>query len=145
MSASYNIRKTDPGEYSEIEKIFEAQGLENNKSGVTVLKGYAVETRDELIGGAEIMLQDGEYTFSIAVDDEFKILGIGKSLFQMVKKEIRSLGAKRIMIQAKTPEYWAKFGFVEVIDLNDVPKTFRCDDCSQYGKDCFPKIMILNL
>ena len=145
MSASFKIRKTDPGEYSEIEKIFEAQGLENNKSGVTILKGYAVETRDELIGGAEIMLQDGEYTFSVAVDDDFKILGIGKSLFQMVKKEIRSLGAKRIMIQAKTPEYWAKFGFVEVEDLNDVPKTFRCDDCSQYGKDCFPKIMILNL
>ena len=145
MSASFKIRKTDPGEYSEIEKIFEAQGLENNKSGVTILKGYAVETRDELIGGAEIMLQDGEYTFSVAIVDDFKILGIGKSLFQMVKKEIRSLGAKRIMIQAKTPEYWAKFGFVEVEDLNDVPKTFRCDDCSQYGKDCFPKIMILNL
>ncbi len=145
MSASFKIRKTDPGEYSEIEKIFEAQGLENNKSGVTILKGYAVETGDELIGGAEIMLQDGEYTFSVAVDDDFKILGIGKSLFQMVKKEIRSLGAKRIMIQAKIPEYWAKFGFVEVVDLNDVPKTFRCDDCSQYGKDCFPKIMILNL
>ena len=145
MSASFKIRKTDPDEYSEIEKIFEAQGLENNKSGVTILKRYAVETGDELIGGAEIMLQNGEYTFSIAVDDDFKILGIGKSLFQMVKKEIRSLGAKRIMIQAKTPEYWAKFGFVEVVDLNDVPKTFRCDDCSQYGIDCFPKIMILNL
>ena len=144
MSTSFKIRKTDPGEYSKIEKIFEAQGLENNKSGVTILKGYAVEIKDELIGGAEIMLQDGEYTFSVAVHDEFKTLGIGKSLFQMVKKEIRSLGAKRIMIQAKTPEYWAKFGFVEVEDLNDVPKTFRCDACSQYGKDCFPKIMILN-
>ncbi len=145
MSTSFKIRKTDPGEFSEIEKIFEAQGLENNKRGVTVLKGYAVETGDELIGGAEIMLQNGEYTFSIAVDDNFKIQGIGKSLFQMVKKEIRSLGAKRIMIQAKTPEYWAKLGFMEVEALNDVPKTFRCDDCSQYGKDCFPKIMILNL
>jgi len=63
----------------------------------------------------------------------------------MVKDEIWSLGAKRIMIQAKTPEYWEKFGFVEIEDLNDVPKTFRCDDCSQYGKVCFPKIMILNL
>ncbi len=145
MSASFKIRRIDPGEYSEIEKIFEAQGLESNKSGVTILKGYTVETGDELIGGAEIMLQDGEYTFSVAVDDKFKILGIGKSLFQMVKNETRSLGAKRIMIQAKTPGYWAKFGFVEVEDLNDVPKTFRCDDCSQYGKDCFPKIMILNL
>ena len=138
------MRKSDPGEYSKIEKIFEAQGLENNHSGVTILNGYTVETGDELIGGAEIMLQEGEYTFSIAVDDDFKILGIGKSLFQMVKKEIRSLGAKRIMIQAKTPEYWSKFGFVEVVDLNNVPKTFRCDDCSQYGKDCFPKIMIFN-
>ena len=145
MSASFKIIKTDPDEYSEIEKIFEAQGLENNKNGVTILKGYAVEVFDRLIGGAEVMLQEGEYTFSVAIDDPFKGRGIGKSLFQMVKKEIRSLGAKRIMIQAKTPEYWAKFGFVEVEDLNDVPKTFRCDDCSQYGKDCFPKIMILNL
>lgn len=145
MSTSFKIRKANPGEYSEIERIFEAQGLENNKSGVTILEGYAVETRDGLIAGAEILLQDGEYTFSVAVDDEFKILGIGKSLFQMVKDEILILGAKRIMIQAKTPEYWAKFGFVEIEDLNDVPKTFLCDDCPQFGKDCFPKIMILNL
>lgn len=145
MSTSFKIRKANPDEYSEIERIFEAQGLENNKSRVTILEGYAVETRDELIAGAEILLQEGEYTFSVAVDDEYKILGIGKSLFQMVKDEILSLGAKRIMIQAKTPEYWAKFGFVEIEDLNDAPKTFRCDDCPQFGKDCYPKIMILNL
>lgn len=145
MSASFKIRKADPDEYSEIEKIFEAQGLENNKRGVTVLNGYAVETGNELIGGAEIILQDGEFSFLIAVDDDFKILGIGKSLFQKVKNEIRSLGAKRILIQAKTPDYWAKFGFMEVVDLNDVSKTFRCDDCSKYGIDCFPKIMILTL
>ena len=74
-----------------------------------------------------------------------KTVGIGTSLLQMVAKEIRSLGAKRIMIQAKTPEYWSKFGFAEIVDLNDVPKTFRCDNCPQYGKDCFPKIMTLNL
>jgi N-acetylglutamate synthase-like GNAT family acetyltransferase len=142
---SFKIRQAEPSEYSEIERIFTAQGLENNKSGVTLLKGYAVETGDELIAGAEIMLQEGEYTFSVAVDDEFKNRGIGKTLFQMVKDEIRSLGAKRIMIQAKTPEYWAKFGFVEMEVLNDVPKTFRCDNCPQFGKECFPKIMILNL
>ncbi|MEJ2613178.1 MAG: GNAT family N-acetyltransferase [Candidatus Thiodiazotropha sp.] len=145
MSASFKIRKTDPSEYSEIEQIFKTQGLENNKSGVTILMGYAVEKGDKLIGGAEIMRQDGEYTFSIAVDDDFKLQGIGKSLFQTVKKEIRILGAKRIVIQAKTPEYWSKFGFVEVVDLNDVSKMFRCDDCPQYGKDCFPKIMNLSL
>ena len=139
------IRNADPDDYSEIEQIFEAQGLENNKSGVAILKGYVVEKGDQLIGGAEVMLQDGEYTFSVAVDDDFKMLGIGTSLFQMVAKEIRRLGAERIMIQAKTPEYWSKFGFVEIIDLKDVPKTFRCDNCPQYGKDCFPKIMTLNL
>ena len=66
--------------FSKIEKIFEAQGLENNKIGVTILKGYAVEKEEQLIGGAEVMLQDGEYTFSVAVEDEFKILGIGKAL-----------------------------------------------------------------
>lgn len=145
MNESFKIRKADSSEYSEIEKIFEAQGLENNKDGVTIFKGYAVESGDELIGGAQIKLQDGEYTFSIAVNDDFKMLGIGKSLFQIVKKDIRSLGAKRIMIQAKTPEYWSKFEFDEVLDLSNVPKTFRCDDCVKYEKDCFPKIMVLNL
>lgn len=145
MSKLIKIRKADPDDYSEIEQIFEAQGLENNKSGVAILNGYVVEKGDQLIGGAEVMLQDGEYTFSVAVDDDFKMLGIGTSLFQMVVKEIRRLGAERIMIQAKTPEYWSKFGFVEIIDLKDVPKTFRCDNCPQYGKDCFPKIMTLNL
>ena len=139
------IRNADPNEYPEIEQIFEAQGLENNKSGVAILKGFVAEKGDQLIGGAEVILQDEEYTFSVAVDDDFKMLGIGTDLFQMVAKEIRSLGAERIMIQAKTPEYWSKFGFVEIADLKNVPKTFRCDNCPQYGKDCFPKIMTLNL
>ena len=144
MKSSFTIRKTDPDEYAKIEKIFEAQGLENNKDGVTILKGYAVEVFDRLIGGAEVMLQEGEYTFSIAVDTPYKRRGIGKSLFNIVKNDIRTFGAKRIMIQAKTPEYWKKYGFVDV-DLSDVPKTFRCDDCSKYGVDCFPKILILYL
>jgi lipoate-protein ligase A len=71
VNSSLKIRKADPDEYSEIEKIFEAQGLENNKNGVTLLKGYAVEVPDRIIGGAEVMLQDGEYTFSIAIDDPY--------------------------------------------------------------------------
>ena len=144
MNSSFKIREADIAEYSEIEKVFEAQGLENNKNGVTVLKGYAVEVSDRLIGGAELILQEEEYTFSIAIDTPYKGRGIGKYLFQTVKKELRSLGAKRILIQAKTPEYWRNFGFEE-IDLHDAPESFRCDDCSQYGVDCFPKIMILNL
>jgi len=145
MVEVFKIRNAEPDEYPEIERIFEAQGLENNKTGVKVFKGYSVEVFDRLVGGAELMLQDGEYTFSVAVTDDFKGQGIGKSLFQMVKKEIRNLGAKRILIQAKVPAYWSKFGFVEVVDPNDAPKTFRCDDCPQYGKSCFPKIMVLDL
>ncbi|MDA3790191.1 MAG: GNAT family N-acetyltransferase [Desulfobacula sp.] len=145
MHEAVKIRKAEPDEYPEIEKIFEAQGLENNKDGTEVLNGYSVEAFDKLIGGAEVMLQDGEYTFSVAIDDNFKGQGIGTSLFQMVKEEIRGLGSKRIMIQAKVPSYWSKFGFIAVVDLDHVPKKFRCDDCPQYGKDCFPKIMVLNL
>jgi len=145
MDKAFKIMRVEPDQYPEIERIFEAQGLENNKSDVEIIKGYSVEAFDKLIGGAEVMLQDGEYTFSVAVDDGFKGQGIGKSLFQMVKKEILNIGAKRIIIQAKVPAYWSKFGFVEVVDPNDAPKKFRCDDCPQYGKDCFPKIMILDL
>lgn len=145
MGEKFEIRKAEPDKYPEIEKIFVAQGLENNKTGVEILKGYAVEVLNRIVGGAEVMLQDGEYTFSIAIDDPFKRRGVGKILFQKVKKEIRNLGAKKILIQAKTPAYWSKFGFVEVVDPNDAPKSFRCDGCSQYGKDCFPKIMVLDL
>lgn len=145
MVEEFKIRKAEPDEYSEIERIFEAQGLENNKTGVKVFNGYSVEVFDRLIGGAEVMLQEGEYTFSVAVIDDFKGQGIGKSLFQIVEEKIRNLGAKRILIQAKVPAYWSKFGFVEIVDPNDAPKTFRCDGCSQYGKDCFPKIMVLDL
>jgi len=100
MNDMFKIRKAEPDEYPEIEKIFEAQGLENNKNGVEIFKGYSVEILNKLIGGAEVMFQDGEYTFSVAVDDDYKGQRIGRSLFQLVKKEIRGLGAKRIMILA---------------------------------------------
>ena len=43
MSELIRIRNADPDEYFEIEQIFEAQGLENNKSGVAIVKGYVVE------------------------------------------------------------------------------------------------------
>lgn len=145
MEETFTIRKVEPDRFPEIEEIFEAQGLENNKAEVEIHKGYAVEVSDRLIGGAEVMLQEGEYTFSVALDDTFKGRGIGTSLFQIIKKDIQDLGAKKILIQAKSPAYWSKFGFVEVVDHHDVPKTFRCDDCPQYGKDCFPKIMVLDL
>ena len=145
MGEVFKIRKAEPDEYPEIERIFKAQGLENKKSGVKEFKGYSVEVFGRQVGGAEVMLQDGEYTFSVAVEDDFKGQGIGTSLFQKVKKEIEDLGAKRILIQAKVPAYWSKFGFVEVVDPNDAPKTFGCDECPQYGKECFPKIMVLDL
>jgi amino-acid N-acetyltransferase len=132
-------------EYPEIERLFKVQGLENNKNGVEVFKGYSVKAYGKLIGGAQVMLQDGEYTFSVAVDNDFKGQRIGNSLFQIVKKEIRNLGTKRIMIQAKVPTYWSRFGFWEVVDPNSVPKGFRCEGCPQYGEDCFPKIMVLDL
>lgn len=141
----FEIRGAEPDKYPEIEKIFVAQGLENNKAGVEILKGYTVEVLNSIVGGAEVILQDGEYTFSIAIDNSFKKRGIGKFLFQKVKNEIRNLGAKKILIQAKTPAYWSKYGFVEVVDPNDAPKSFRCDGCSKFGKDCFPKIMVLDL
>lgn len=145
MNETITIMEVEPDKFPEIEGIFEAQGLENKKTGVEILKGYVVEASDRLIGGAEVMLQEGEYTFAVAIDGPYKGRGIGKSLFQIVKKEIRNLGAKKILIQAKSPGYWSKFGFMEVVDSNDVPKTFLCNDCPQYGKDCFPKIMVLYL
>ena len=145
MREAFKIRMAGPDKYPEIERIFEAQGLETSNTGGKILRGYTVEVLDRLIGGAEVMFQDGEYTFAVAIDDAFKWRGIGTSLFQIVKKEIRTLGAKKILIQAKVPTYWSRFGFVEVVNLNDVPRTFRCDDCPQYGKDCFPKIMVLDL
>ncbi|MFH1153648.1 MAG: GNAT family N-acetyltransferase [Pseudomonadota bacterium] len=145
MSNAFTLRKAEPDEYPEIERIFEAQGLENNKIGVEILKGYAAEVSDKIVGGAEVILLDGDYTFSVAVDHGFTGQGIGTSLFQAAKKEICGLGANRIMIQAKVPAYWSKFGFVEVVDPKDAPEKFRCDNCSKFGKDCFPKIMVLNL
>jgi hypothetical protein len=65
-------------EYPEIERLFKVQGLENNKNGVEVFKGYSVKAYGKLIGGAQVMLQDGEYTFSVAVDNDFKGQRIGR-------------------------------------------------------------------
>lgn len=145
MKIQYQIKEAGPNQYPAIEKILEAQGLENNKTDVKVLKGYLVRISDHLIGGAEVMLQSGEYTFSIAIHDRFQGTGIGTLLYGKIKEDIRTYGAKRILIQAKTPAFWLKNGFKEVINSNSVPDTFRCEGCEQYKKSCFPKIMVLEL
>ena len=82
--------------------------------------------RHRLIGGFVLAERQGEFIVDgIAVDPEYR-------------------GGKRIFLVARAPGFFRKSGFVTV-PREEAPNFFECLTCPQYGVDCHPEVMRLDL
>ena len=54
--------------------------------------------------------------------------------------ELRKLGAKKVILNAKEPAFYERVGFTEAaMDTKDIE--YDCWDCEHFNMDCFPKTM----
>lgn len=98
-----------------------------------------------LIGGFVLAKREGEFIVDgIAVAPEYRKLKLGKALLDRGIEEALKLGAKRIYLVARAPEFFRKNGFVAV-KREDAPDFFECLTCPQYGVDCHPEVMRLDM
>ena len=98
-----------------------------------------------IIGGFVLAKRDGEFIVDgIAIDPEYRKLKLGKELLNRGIEETLRLGGRRIFLVARAPEFFRKQGF-GAVEREDAPEFFECLTCPQYGKQCHPEVMRLDL
>lgn len=121
----------------------ENAGSEATSSGENA--GAAKPSRHRLIGGFVLAERQGEFIVDgIAVDPEYRKEKLGKALLDLGIAETRKRGGKRIFLVARAPGFFRKSGFVTV-PREEAPNFFECLTCPQYGVDCHPEVMRLDL
>ena len=101
--------------------------------------------RHRLIGGFVLAERQGEFIVDgIAVDPEYRKENLGKALLDLGITETKKRGGKRIFLVARAPGFFRKSGFVTV-PREEAPNFFECLTCPQYGVDCHPEVMRLDL
>ena len=104
---------------------------------------YIIKNRDELIGAVTCSKADDTYILeAIAICETHTGKKIGSKLLKQVIKKLKSIKARRVVINAKNTSFFEKNGFI-LIDKNKAPvSSYKyCENCRDYGVKCFPKIM----
>lgn len=103
------------------------------------------EDGEKLIGAFVLAKREGEFIVDgIAVDPQYRKYRLGKTLLDRGIKETLDRGGRRIFLVARAPEFFRKQGFVTV-EREAAPNFFECLTCPQYGVDCHPEVMRLDL
>lgn len=98
-----------------------------------------------LQGGAVLALREGRFIVDgIAVNEQYRSSGAGRQLLEHIISAVRQLGGSSIFLVARAPGFFRKSGFVTV-DRADAPQFFECFTCPQYGKECRPEVMRLDI
>lgn len=112
-----------------------------------VIKNWKITHGKEefLAAGITLSTRDGEYIIDgIAVDPMYRKMKIGKIILEKAISEVKKLGGKRIFLVARAPEFFKKQGFV-IVPREEAPEFFECLTCPQYGVNCHPEVMRLDL
>ncbi len=103
------------------------------------------KTDGTLIGACILAKREGEFIVEgIAIDARYRKCKLGKLLMDRGIEETLKRGGRRIFLVARVPGFFRKQGFATVSEA-DAPDFFGCLDCPQYGKNCHPEVMRLDL
>ena len=112
---------------------------------LTHIKDAHADGRDALVAGCVLALREGRYIIDgIAVDPALRKAGLGKMLVDKVKQEVLARGGDAIYLVARAPGFFRKSGF-GTVPREEAPNFFECLTCPQYGVDCHPEVMRLDL
>ncbi|MDO4546151.1 MAG: GNAT family N-acetyltransferase [Bacillota bacterium] len=111
----------------------------------------ALDSSDEsrgysrLIGGFVLAKREGEFIVDgIAIAPDYRKHKLGRVLLNKGIEETLKQGGSRIFLVARAPGFFRKAGFVTV-PREEAPNFFECLTCPQYGVDCHPEVMRLDL
>lgn len=137
-------------EYQKLMAFFEANHLEVDAEEAVptdVVRTWKItpEGSDKLVGAIALALRQGEYIIDgIAVDESYRKTNIGKTLLDKAIELVRERGGKRIYLVARAPGFFRKSGF-GTIPRDAAPNFFECLTCPQYGVECHPEVMLMEV
>lgn len=141
---NYIINETK--DYYSLAVLFQESGLEvKPEDGIPegIVKMWRCDDKEtgELIGGATVQVLNGIYVLKhLAVNQNFRKMGIGKELMSLAEKELVSRGAREMWLSGKVPAFYQKFGW-EQVNADRAPSFSKCLECKQLNETCFPSIM----
>ncbi len=101
--------------------------------------------RDDLQGGAVLALREGQFIVDgIAVNEPYRKTGAGRKLLDCIIAETAARGGSSIFLVARAPGFFSKSGFI-TISRDEAPQFFECFTCPQYGTECRPEVMRLDI
>jgi len=137
-------------EYQKLMAFFAANHLEVDAEEVVptdVVRTWKVTPKgsDKLVGAIALGYRQGEYIIDgIAVDETYRMAKLGKVLLDEAIAVVKERGGKRIYLVARAPGFFRKSGFA-AIPRDSAPNFFECLTCPQYGVDCHPEVMLMEV
>lgn len=148
-SIVYEINETE--EYEKLVPFFIENRLEFTEEDAEevptdIVKCWEVRDDNEtLIGAFVLAKRQGEFICDgIAVDSRYRGGDMGTALLEKGFDETRKLGGSSMYLVARAPEFFRKKGF-ETVPREEAPNFFECLTCPQYGVNCYPEVMKIEL
>lgn len=141
---AYRIDSTQ--DFITMQTLFHRNGLEVNLEedhgkGVLGLWCVVEAQSGNLLGGLKIEERSGELVLAcIAVEEPSRKLGIGAELLQIAIHFAKERQVQRLLLVAKAPSFFKKFGFYEV-DMEEYRHITKCYTCAQRGISCYPEVL----
>lgn len=147
MKLRLMMNETD--EYERLVKFFVENQLEfdgDEEVDTDIIKCYKVTHGDDhLVGAAVLAKREGQYIIDgIAVEKIYRKMNVGQILLKKVIEKVKELGGDSIYLVARAPEFFKKYGFVQV-NPDEAPNFFECKYCPQYQVSCFPEVLKLEI
>ncbi len=144
-----DLRITETKAYDLLVPLFIANRLEFSEDEpvpTDIVKCWQLTGEDgSLQGGAVLALREGQFIVDgIAVNEPYRKTGAGRRLLDCIIDETASRGGSSIFLVARAPGFFRKSGFV-TIGRDEAPQFFECFTCPQYGTECRPEVMRLQL
>lgn len=140
----------DEDEYQQLMVFFKENHLEVDAEEAVptdVIRTWKITPigSDQLVGAIALSQRQGEYIIDgIAVDEAYRKTNIGKTLLDEAISVVKQRGGQRIYLVARAPGFFRKSGFA-TIPRDAAPMFFECLTCPQYGVDCHPEVMLMEV
>ena len=135
-------------DYDKLVPFFIENGLEFSEDEPTptdLVKCWAAEEEDRLVGGFVLARRDGEFICDgIAVDPALRGQDLGRGLLRIGIEETIARGGSRMYLVARAPGFFRREGF-RAVAREEAPNFFECLTCDQYGVSCHPEVMVKEL
>ena len=140
------VRMESTTEYDRIVEFAAAQGLEYDPEETqdfsNIVGAWKItQPGDHIIGTIMLGKEENQFVLhAVAVDPILRKFGLGRVLVKKAMEKARELGAEKVVLIGRAPEFYRRLGFTE-IKPEDSPLEFECLTCPQFQVSCHPQIM----